>query len=47
MFAAGTEGRGIGTASLGKRQVFDPASAEQTGKALMAFGANRIVLDRF
>src|SRR6202140_1797760 len=35
-------GRGIGTASLRKRKVFDPPSVEQTGKALIAFDAARL-----
>src|SRR5262249_50883784 len=35
-------GRGIGTATLRKREIFDPASVEQTGKALIAFDAARL-----
>src|SRR5262249_2598178 len=35
--------RGIRTTSLRKRKVFDPPSMEQTGKALIAFDAARLV----
>src|SRR5579871_5368046 len=34
--------RGIGTTTLRKRKVFDPASMEQTRKALIAFDAARL-----
>src|SRR5260370_38418212 len=35
-------GRGIGTATLRKRKIFDPPSVEQTRKALIAFDAARL-----